>query len=146
MPYPFTSCDDLIWLMRSTIWAYRRQFVWANETAMQSAVQVRSELDNVWRVMRRCVQHGCHTSQTVLPGGLNAPRRAPKNVCKACLERCACADKETRMRCSNRRMRHGWICSLWRCRRKTPAVGESSPHRPTVLRNHSGSASYTAFR
>ena len=52
--------------------------VWANETAMRSAVQVRSELDNVWRVMRRCVQHGCNTMETVLPGGLEVPRRAPK--------------------------------------------------------------------
>lgn len=52
--------------------------VWANETAMRSAVQVRSDLDTVWHVMRRCVQHGCNTNQTVLPGGLDVPRRAPK--------------------------------------------------------------------
>lgn len=77
VPYPFTSCDDLIALCEKQHMSIA-DIVWANETAMQSAVQVRSELDNVWRVMRRCVQHGCHTSQTVLPGGLNAPRRAPK--------------------------------------------------------------------
>ena len=52
--------------------------VWANETAMRSAVQVRSDLATVWHVMRRCVQHGCNTNQTVLPGGLDVPRRAPK--------------------------------------------------------------------
>lgn len=84
VPYPFTSCDDLIALCEKQHMSIA-DIVWANETAMQSAVQVRSELDNVWRVMRRCVQHGCHTSQTVLPGGLNAPR-STENVCKACLE------------------------------------------------------------
>lgn len=77
VPYPFTSCDELIALCEKHHMSIA-DIVWANETAMQSAVQVRSELDNVWRVMRRCVQHGCHTSQTVLPGGLNASRRAPK--------------------------------------------------------------------
>ena len=77
VPYPFTSCDELIALCEKHHMSIA-DIVWANETAMQSAVQVRSELDNVWRVMRRCVQHGCHTSQTVLPGGLDVPRRAPK--------------------------------------------------------------------
>ena len=77
VPYPFTSCDELIALCEKHHMSIA-DIVWANETSMQSAVQVRSELDNVWRVMRRCVQRGCHTSQTVLPGGLDVPRRAPK--------------------------------------------------------------------
>ena len=123
VPYPFTSCDELIALCEKYHMSIA-DIVWANETAMQSAVQVRSELDNVWRVMRRCVQHGCHTSQTVLPGGLNAPRRHRK--CMQGLPRTVMCLRETRnarMRCSNRRMRHGWICSLWRCRRENAGGG-----------------------
>lgn len=77
VPYHFTTCDELIALCGQHHMSIA-EIVWANETSMRSAVQVRSDLDNVWRVMRRCVQHGCHTSQTVLPGGLDVPRRAPK--------------------------------------------------------------------
>lgn len=77
VPYPFTTCDELIALCDEHHMNIA-DTVWANETAMRSAVQVRSELDNVWRVMRRCVQHGCNTMETVLPGGLEVPRRAPK--------------------------------------------------------------------
>ena len=77
IPYPFATCDELIALCDERHMSIA-EIVWANETAMRSAVQVRSELDNVWRVMRRCVQHGCRTNQTVLPGGLDVPRKAPK--------------------------------------------------------------------
>jgi L-serine dehydratase len=77
MPYPFTTCDELISLCDEHHMSVA-DVVWANETAMRSAVQVRSDLDTVWHVMRRCVQHGCNTNQTVLPGGLDVPRRAPK--------------------------------------------------------------------
>ncbi len=77
MPYPFTTCDELISLCDERHMSVA-DVVWANETAMRSAVQVRSDLDTVWHVMRRCVQHGCNTNQTVLPGGLDVPRRAPK--------------------------------------------------------------------
>ena len=77
VPYPFATCDELIALCAEHHMSIA-DIVWANETSMRSAVQVRSDLDNVWRVMRRCVQHGCHTSQAVLPGGLDVPRRAPK--------------------------------------------------------------------
>lgn len=81
MPYPFTTCDELISLCDEHHMSVA-DVVWANETAMRSAVQVRSDLDTVWHVMRRCVQHGCNTNQTVLPGGLDVARSA-KNVCKA---------------------------------------------------------------
>ena len=44
VPYPFTSCDELIALCEKHHMSIA-DIVWANETAMQSAVQVRSELD-----------------------------------------------------------------------------------------------------
>ncbi|KFI89645.1 L-serine ammonia-lyase [Bifidobacterium ruminantium] len=76
-PYPFSTCDELISLCDEHHMSIA-DVVWANETSMRSAVQVRSELDNVWRVMRRCVRHGCCSSRKVLPGGLDVPRRAPR--------------------------------------------------------------------
>lgn len=77
VPYPFTTCDELISLCDEHHMSIA-DVVWANETSMRSAVQVRSELDNVWRVMRRCVRHGCSSDGKVLPGGLDVPRRAPR--------------------------------------------------------------------
>ena len=52
VPYPFTSCDDLIALCEKQHMSIA-DIVWANETAMQSAVQVRSELDNSTDAIRR---------------------------------------------------------------------------------------------
>ena len=72
MPYPFTTCDELISLCDEHHMSVA-DVVWANETAMRSAVQVRSDLDTVWHVMRRCVQHGCNTNQTVLLAALTCP-------------------------------------------------------------------------
>ena len=135
VPYPFTSCDELIALCEKHHMSIA-DIVWANETAMQSAVQVRSELDNVWRVMRRCVQHGCHTSQTVLPGGLNAPRRAPKMYARLASNSDVLARDKKRADAvlESSDAAWGWICSLWRCRRKTPGGGRNR-HRTdqTVL-------------
>ena len=52
--------------------------VWANETALRPEEAVQAELDGIWQVMRDCVSHGCTSKETVLPGGLDVPRRAPK--------------------------------------------------------------------
>ena len=54
------------------------ELVWANETASRSGIQVRSDIDAIWRVMRACVDHGCTSAEPTLPGGLDVPRRAPK--------------------------------------------------------------------
>ena len=76
-PYPFSSCSELVALCREHHLSIA-ELVWANETASRSAIQVRSAIDNVWRVMRECVDHGCSSAEPVLPGGLDVPRRAPK--------------------------------------------------------------------
>ncbi|PLS29475.1 L-serine ammonia-lyase [Bifidobacterium parmae] len=76
-PYPFSSCSELVDLCREHHLSIA-ELVWANETATRSGVQVRAAIDNVWRVMRECVNHGCSSTEPVLPGGLDVPRRAPK--------------------------------------------------------------------
>lgn len=76
-PYPFSSCAELVTLCRERHLSIA-ELVWANETATRSGVQVRAAIDNVWKVMRECVNHGCSSTESVLPGGLDVPRRAPK--------------------------------------------------------------------
>ncbi|KFI93136.1 L-serine dehydratase 1 [Bifidobacterium saguini DSM 23967] len=77
IPYPFSSCAELVALCREHHMSIA-ELVWANETATRSGVQVRTAIDNVWRVMRECVNNGCTSNETTLPGGLDVPRRAPK--------------------------------------------------------------------
>lgn len=77
VPHPFRTCDELMAICRREGLDVAG-VVWANETAMRPAADVRAALLDVWRVMRECVEHGCTSSQRVLPGGLDVPRRAPR--------------------------------------------------------------------
>lgn len=77
VPYPFSSCTELIRLCHEQHMSIA-ELVWANETAVRSGMQVRSDIDRIWHVMRACVDHGCTSTEPVLPGGLDVPRRAPK--------------------------------------------------------------------
>ena len=76
VPYPFTTCDELIAICRRQGMSIA-DVVWANETAVRPADEVRERLLTVWRVMRECVANGCSSTEPVLPGGLDVPRRAP---------------------------------------------------------------------
>lgn len=76
-PYPFASCAELVALCHEHHMSIA-ELIWKNETANRSAVQVRSIIDNIWRVMRECVNNGCSSTEPTLPGGLDVPRRAPK--------------------------------------------------------------------
>ena len=77
VPYPFHSCTELVALCRRHDMSIA-DIVWANETAPRPEEAVKAELDGIWQVMRDCVSHGCTSKETVLPGGLDVPRRAPK--------------------------------------------------------------------
>ena len=77
VPYPFHSCTELVALCRRHDMSIA-DIVWANETALRPEEAVKAELDGIWQVMRDCVSHGCTSKETVLPGGLDVPRRAPK--------------------------------------------------------------------
>ena len=46
-----------------------------NETAWRRPQEIRTQLLNIWQVMRDCVQRGCQ-QEGVLPGGLKVKRRA----------------------------------------------------------------------
>jgi iron-sulfur-dependent L-serine dehydratase single chain form len=76
-PYPFTTAAEL--LAHTTASGLPISGVMlANEQALgRTAGQVRGGLDDLWQVMRACVERGCR-SDGMLPGGLKVPRRAPR--------------------------------------------------------------------
>ena len=140
MPYPFTTCDELISLCDEHHMSVA-DVVWANETAMRSAVQVRSDLDTVWHVMRRCVQHGCNTNQTVLPAALTCPAGRQKCM-QGSHPTATCSNGTTGAPTpySNHRTPHGSTCSHWRFPRRTRQADASSPRYQRCGWRHSGGA------
>lgn len=77
IPYPFTTGAELVQMCeRSGLTV--SELVWANETAMRPAEEVRAHLMQVWNTMRSCVEAGCKSTEEILPGGLNVRRRAAK--------------------------------------------------------------------
>lgn len=76
-PYHFHSGDELVALCQREGKSIS-QIVWANETAVRPAEDVRADLLRVWHSMSDCIYAGCTSTQKTLPGGLDVPRRAPK--------------------------------------------------------------------
>jgi L-serine dehydratase len=75
LPYPFVSADELLGICDARGLSIA-DVVYANELIYQPAAAITQQLDEIWEVMRNCIDAGCvHTG--VLPGGLNIPRRAP---------------------------------------------------------------------
>lgn len=75
-PYPFTTAKQLLGICAEQGMSIA-DVVWANECAIHGADAIRAHLDRVWAAMRASVHEGCVSTQRVLPGGLDVPRRAP---------------------------------------------------------------------
>ncbi|MCF0054711.1 L-serine ammonia-lyase [Dyadobacter sp. CY356] len=74
LPFPVDHASDLLnWHqptgMSISDLIYENEKVWRNEE------EIRSELLNIWRVMKECIYAGCH-NEGILSGGLNVKRRA----------------------------------------------------------------------
>jgi L-serine dehydratase len=77
LPYTFTTAAELLAHTASSGLPVSGVML-ENEKALgRTAAQVEAGLDDLWQVMRACVQRGCGTDG-VLPGGLKVPRRAPR--------------------------------------------------------------------
>jgi iron-sulfur-dependent L-serine dehydratase single chain form len=77
VPYPFTTAAELLAHAAGSGLPISG-IVLANEQALgQTEDQIRTGLDDLWQVMRACVERGCRTDG-MLPGGLKVPRRAPR--------------------------------------------------------------------
>jgi L-serine dehydratase len=77
LPYPFTTAAELLaHTERSGLPV--SGIMLENEKALgRTSAQVEAGLDELWQVMRACVQRGCGTDG-MLPGGLKVQRRAPR--------------------------------------------------------------------
>lgn len=74
IPYPFTTAQELLNQCNATKLTIA-QLMMENEKTWLTEEEIKSGLLNIWDVMKKCVQRGCH-EEGVLPGGLNVKRRA----------------------------------------------------------------------
>ena len=75
VPYPFTSGDQLLAMCQQQGLSIS-QVMWVNERTWRTDADIRSQLLELWRVMRECVQRGL-THPGTLPGPFKVQRRAP---------------------------------------------------------------------
>ena len=75
-PYLFSSCTELMAICRRT-GLNVSDVMLADESALRPAAETRRELLRRARVMSACIDRGCHANDALLPGGLEARRRAP---------------------------------------------------------------------
>ncbi len=74
LPFPIDSAGDLLhWCMKTGMAIH--EVVMENERVWREEQAVKSDLLNLWRVMKECMYKGCHSEGT-LPGGLLVHRRA----------------------------------------------------------------------
>jgi iron-sulfur-dependent L-serine dehydratase single chain form len=77
VPFPFTTAAELL-AQAAGSGLPISGIVLANERALgRTEDQIRTGLDDLWQVMRACVERGCRTDG-MLPGGLKVQRRAPR--------------------------------------------------------------------
>ncbi len=76
VPYPFSTGNELLQLCAEHQISIV-EIVWVNELTWRSEEEIKEGMLNIWRVMRDCIERGCHT-EGELPGGLKVKRRATK--------------------------------------------------------------------
>jgi L-serine dehydratase len=77
VPFPFESADEL--LRRCAEHGLSiSELMWRNELAHRDEATLRGRLLDVWHAMQECVARGCERPDSVLPGGLEVRRRAPR--------------------------------------------------------------------
>ena len=74
LPHPFSSAKQLLAQCRKTGQCIS-SLMMANEKAWRSEDEIRSGLQEIWRVMNNSIEKGCR-SEGIMPGGLKVKRRA----------------------------------------------------------------------
>jgi L-serine dehydratase len=77
VPHPFCSARELLGQCRQHDIPIS-DVVLRNELVQRDESDIRHRLDAIWLAMQDCVQRGCRSSETELPGGLRVRRRAAK--------------------------------------------------------------------
>ncbi|MFV0407789.1 MAG: L-serine ammonia-lyase [Propioniciclava sp.] len=75
--FPFSNAAELLHMCEREGLSIA-EIMLANELAWRTEAQLRSELLHIWEVMQECVSNGCRSTEAMLPGALQVPRRAPK--------------------------------------------------------------------
>jgi L-serine dehydratase len=75
VPYPFSTTIELLDQCEKNGLTIKEVML-ANESSLRSEKEVKERLLKIAKVMRECIDKGCHASG-ILPGGLNVKRRAP---------------------------------------------------------------------
>ncbi len=76
VPYPFSSGAELLAMCQEHHLSIN-ELMWANERTWRSDAEIDAGVQDIWRVMRACVQRGL-THTGTLPGPYKVPRRAPQ--------------------------------------------------------------------
>ncbi len=76
LTHPFSSGDALLAITRATGLSIA-QVMRVNEHAWRTNAELDAGLDQIWGVMKACVERGCRT-EGHLPGGMRVKRRAPE--------------------------------------------------------------------
>lgn len=74
LPFPVDHASDLLNWHEKTGMSVS-DLIYENEKVWRSEEEIRSELLNIWRVMKECIYAGCH-HEGILSGGLFVKRRA----------------------------------------------------------------------
>jgi L-serine dehydratase len=75
-PFPFSSAQELVESAQGAklpVWA----IILENEKTLRDEIEIRLRVQQLWQVMRECIERGARTDG-ILPGGLNVRRRAPR--------------------------------------------------------------------
>lgn len=74
LPYLFSSGDELLSICEKKGFSIAEVMI-ENEKTWRSEEMIYRGLLNIWDVMQKCIERGCHEGG-ILPGGLNIKRRA----------------------------------------------------------------------
>ena len=76
LPYDFSNAKELLTHCRENNLTIA-QIIFENEKTYKSEEEIKESLLEIWKVMNECVNNGL-SSDGILPGGLNVPKRAYK--------------------------------------------------------------------
>jgi L-serine dehydratase len=74
--YPFKNGKELLEICLSKKMSIA-EVVWENEKCFRAEAETKKHLNDVWKIMQKCIDRGCHSSG-FLPGPLYVPKRAPQ--------------------------------------------------------------------
>ena len=77
IPFPFQTCNELFTHYKKTGMSFS-ELMLKNEQTWRKESEIKDGLLELWEVMKECTHSGMTSTESLLPGGLNVKRRAPK--------------------------------------------------------------------